>query len=134
MIDRQVKQQLLLILLLIKRQRCYLCLCCYWPKESKVAQITEKLAQSGAMDYTVVVLARVSQGAAKSFLAPYSGVAVAEYFMEQGKDVLVIYDDLSKHAIAYREMSLLLRRPPGREAYQEMFSICIQDSWSALVD
>jgi F-type H+-transporting ATPase subunit alpha len=86
-------------------------------KESKVAQITEKLAQSGAMDYTVVVLAGVSQGAAKSFLAPYSGVAVAEYFMEQGKDVLVIYDDLSKHAIAYREMSLLLRRPPGREAY-----------------
>ncbi len=86
-------------------------------KESKVAQITEKLTQAGAMDYTVVVLAGVSGGAAKSFLAPYSGVAVAEYFMEQGKDVLVIYDDLSKHAIAYREMSLLLRRPPGREAY-----------------
>ena len=86
-------------------------------KESKIAQITEKLTQAGAMDYTVVVLAGVSGGAAKSFLAPYSGVAVAEYFMEQGKDVLVIYDDLSKHAIAYREMSLLLRRPPGREAY-----------------
>lgn len=86
-------------------------------KESKIAQIVEKLTQAGAMEYTTVVLAGVSQGAAKSFLAPYSGVAVAEYFMEQGKDVLVIYDDLSKHAIAYREMSLLLRRPPGREAY-----------------
>ncbi len=86
-------------------------------KESKIAQIVEKLREAGAMDYTVVVLAGASHSAALSFLAPYSGTAVAEYFMNKKKDVLVVYDDLSKHAVAYREMSLLLRRPPGREAY-----------------
>ncbi len=86
-------------------------------KESKIAQIVEKLRAAGAMDYTVVVLAGASHSAALSFLAPYSGTAVAEFFMNQKKDVLVVYDDLSKHAVAYREMSLLLRRPPGREAY-----------------
>lgn len=86
-------------------------------KESKIAQIVEKLKDAGAMDYTTIILAGSSQGAALSYLAPYSGVAAAEYFMNQGKDVLVIYDDLTKHAIAYREMSLLLKRPPGREAY-----------------
>lgn len=86
-------------------------------KESKIAQIVEELKAKGAMDYTVVMLAGVSQGATKSYLAPYSGCAIAEYFMNQGKDVLVVYDDLSKHAVAYREMSLLLKRPPGREAY-----------------
>ena len=86
-------------------------------KESKVAQIVEKLRDAGALDYTVVVLAGVSQGAALSYIAPYSGTAIAEYFMDKGKDVLVVYDDLSKHAVAYRELSLLLRRPPGREAY-----------------
>lgn len=86
-------------------------------KESKVAQIVEKLKEAGAMEYTVVVLAGASHSAALSYLAPYSGVSVAEYFMNQKKDVLVVYDDLSKHAVAYREMSLLLKRPPGREAY-----------------
>ena len=86
-------------------------------KESKIAQTVEKLKSAGAMDYTTIILAGSSQGAALSYLAPYSGVAVAEYFMNQGKDVLVIYDDLTKHAIAYREMSLLLKRAPGREAY-----------------
>jgi F-type H+-transporting ATPase subunit alpha len=86
-------------------------------KESKVAQIVEKLRSAGALDYTVVVLAGVSQGSALSYIAPYSGTAIAEYFMDQGKDALVVYDDLSKHAVAYRELSLLLRRPPGREAY-----------------
>jgi F-type H+-transporting ATPase subunit alpha len=69
------------------------------------------------MEYTVIVLAGVSHGAALSYIAPYSGTAIAEYFMDQGKDALVVYDDLSKHAVAYRELSLLLRRPPGREAY-----------------
>ena len=69
------------------------------------------------MDYTVVVLSGASHSAALSYLAPYAGVSIAEYFMNQKKDVLVIYDDLSKHAVAYREMSLLLKRPPGREAY-----------------
>jgi F-type H+/Na+-transporting ATPase subunit alpha len=86
-------------------------------KESKIAQIALELKKKNALDYTAIVLAGVSAGAAKSYLAPYSGVAIAEYFMAQGKDVLVIYDDLSKHAVAYREMSLLLKRPPGREAY-----------------
>ena len=86
-------------------------------KESKIAQIVEKLREAGALPYTVIVLSGASQSATLSFLAPYSGVAVAEYFMDKKKDVLVIYDDLTKHAIAYREMSLLLKRPPGREAY-----------------
>ncbi len=86
-------------------------------KESKVAQIVEKLRAAGALEYTVIVLAGVSQGAAFSYIAPYSGTAVAEYFMDQGKEALIVYDDLSKHAVAYRELSLLLRRPPGREAY-----------------
>jgi F-type H+-transporting ATPase subunit alpha len=86
-------------------------------KESKVAQIVEKLRAAGALEYTVVVLAGASHSASLSYLAPYSGTAVAEYFMNKKKDVLVVYDDLSKHAVAYREMSLLLKRPPGREAY-----------------
>jgi F-type H+/Na+-transporting ATPase subunit alpha len=86
-------------------------------KESKIAQIVEKLREAGAMEYTVVVLAGASHSAALSYLAPYSGTAIAEYFMNKKKDVLVVYDDLSKHAVAYREMSLLLKRPPGREAY-----------------
>ena len=86
-------------------------------KESKIAQIVEKLKAAGAMEYTVVVLAGASHSAALSYLAPYAGTAVAEYFMNKQKDVLVVYDDLSKHAVAYREMSLLLKRPPGREAY-----------------
>ena len=86
-------------------------------KESKVAQIVEKLKQSGAMEYTIVVTAPASSPAPLQFLAPYTGAAIGEYFMDQGKDALVVYDDLSKHAVSYREMSLLLRRPPGREAY-----------------
>ncbi|MDO8626375.1 MAG: F0F1 ATP synthase subunit alpha [Candidatus Magasanikbacteria bacterium] len=86
-------------------------------KESKVARLVAKLKEAGAMDYTVVVSAGASDSAALLFIAPYAGVSIAEYFMDQGKDVLVIYDDLSKQAWAYREVSLLLRRPPGREAY-----------------
>jgi F-type H+-transporting ATPase subunit alpha len=86
-------------------------------KESKVARIMGELSKRGAMDYTVVVVAGASKPAALSFLAPYAGAAIGEYFMEQGKDVLVVYDDLSKHAWAYRQIALILRRPPGREAY-----------------
>jgi F-type H+-transporting ATPase subunit alpha len=86
-------------------------------KESKIAKIVKKLEESEAMDYTIVVLAGASAPASLSFIAPYTGCAIGEYFMDQGKDVLVIYDDLSKHAVAYRQISLLLRRPPGREAY-----------------
>lgn len=86
-------------------------------KKSKVARVVNTLEEHGAMEYTSVVLAGVSDGPALSYLAPYAGAALGEYFMDQGKDVLVVYDDLSKHAVAYREISLLLRRPPGREAY-----------------
>ncbi len=86
-------------------------------KESKIAKIVAKLQAVGAMEYTTVVLAGASEPAAMSFLAPYSGCAMGEYFMDKGKDVLVIYDDLSKHAVAYRQISLLLKRPPSREAY-----------------
>lgn len=86
-------------------------------KESKTAKIVEELRQQGALEYTTIVSAAASKPSAELFLAPYTGVAIAEYFMDKGKDVLIIYDDLSKQAVAYRQMSLLLRRPPGREAY-----------------
>ena len=86
-------------------------------KRSTVAQIQRKLEENGAMEYTTIVAATASEPAPLQYLAPYAGVAMAEYFMEEGKHVLIIYDDLSKHAVAYREMSLLLKRPPGREAY-----------------
>jgi len=86
-------------------------------KDSKLRKIQARLEEGGAMAYTVIVKASASEAAAMSYIAPYTGVSIAEYFMDQGKDVLIIYDDLSKHAVAYREISLLLRRPPGREAY-----------------
>ena len=86
-------------------------------KESKTARLVALLKDAGAMEYTIVISAGASAPAALQFLAPYAGAAVGEYFMEQGKDALVVYDDLSKHAVAYRQLSLLLRRPPGREAY-----------------
>ena len=86
-------------------------------RESKLAQVYQQLADAEAMDYTIIVSAPASSSAAMQFLAPYAGAAVAEFFADKGLDVLVIYDDLSKHAVAYREISLLLKRPPGREAY-----------------
>lgn len=86
-------------------------------KNSTVAQIVEKLKQGGAMDYTVVVSASASELAPIQYIAPYAGCAIGEEWLEQGKDVLIVYDDLSKHAVAYRTVSLLLKRPPGREAY-----------------
>ena len=86
-------------------------------KNSTVAQIIEKLHQYGAMNYTTVMVAGASELASLQYIAPYAGTSIAEYWMHQGKDVLIIYDDLSKHAVAYRTLSLLLRRPPGREAY-----------------
>lgn len=86
-------------------------------KRAVVAQTTSLLEHYGAMDYTIIVAATASDPAATQYLAPYAGVSIAEYFMKQGKDVLIVYDDLSKHAVAYREISLLLRRPSGREAY-----------------
>ena len=96
------------------------CICIYvaiGQKQSTVAQVVKTLSDFGAMDYTIVVSATASDPASLLYIAPYAGCAIGEYFMWQGKDVLIVYDDLSKHAQAYREMSLLLRRPPGREAY-----------------
>ncbi len=86
-------------------------------KRSTVAQLVDTLSAAGAMDYTIVVSATASELAPLQYISPYSGCTMAEYFMDQGKDVLIIYDDLSKHAVAYRALSLLIRRPPGREAY-----------------
>lgn len=96
------------------------CICIYvavGQKESTVAQVVRKLEEHGAMDYTIIVNASASESAALQFLAPYCGVTIGEYFRDNARHALIIYDDLSKHAVAYREMSLILRRPPGREAY-----------------
>lgn len=86
-------------------------------KNTSVVQLTNELERCGAMEYTIIVSASASESAPLQYIAPYSGCAMAEYFREQGKDVLIVYDDLSKHAVAYRALSLLIRRPPGREAY-----------------
>lgn len=86
-------------------------------KQSTVTEVVDALYRSGAMDYTIVVSATAADAAPLQYIAPYSGCSMGEYFMERGRDVLVVYDDLSKHAVAYRALSLLIRRPPGREAY-----------------
>ena len=117
--DRQTGKTALAIDTIIN-QKCKNMICVYvavGQKESKVARIIAKLQETGAMDYTIVVVSGASEPAALTYLAPYAGCAMGEYFMDQGKDVLCVYDDLSKQAWAYREVSLLLRRPPGREAY-----------------
>ncbi|MDR1363315.1 MAG: F0F1 ATP synthase subunit alpha [Spirochaetaceae bacterium] len=100
-----------------KGKDIYCVYCAIGQKSSAVAAILENLEKMGAMNYTFVVLASAADSAALQYLAPYSAVSMAEYFMHQGKDVLIVYDDLSKHAVAYRTISLLLRRPPGREAF-----------------
>ncbi|MDR2661877.1 MAG: F0F1 ATP synthase subunit alpha [Treponema sp.] len=117
--DRQTGKTALAIDAIInqKGKNVYCVYCAIGQKSSSVAAIIRNLEKNGAMDYTFVVLASASDPAALQYLAPYSAVAMAEHFMHQGKDVLVIYDDLSKHAVAYRTISLLLRRPPGREAF-----------------
>ncbi len=86
-------------------------------KESKTARLVQQMREAGAMEYTIIVDAGASAPASLQYLAPFAGAAIGEYFMESGRDALIIYDDLSKHAVAYRQLSLLLRRPPGREAY-----------------
>ncbi len=117
--DRQTWKTTLTIdtILNQKNQWTYCIYVAIWQKESKIRRIVETLKENGAMDYTVVVSASASDPAVAQYIAPYLGCAIGEYFMDQGKDALVVYDDLSKHANAYREISLLLRRPPGREAY-----------------
>ena len=100
-----------------KGQNIYCVYVAIGQKNSTVAQVVEKLRQGGAMDYTCVVSAGASELAPIQYIAPYAGCAIAEHWLDEGKDVLIVYDDLSKHAVAYRTLSLLLRRPPGREAY-----------------
>ncbi len=100
-----------------KDQNIYCIYVAIGQKNSTVAQVVNKLKQGGAMDYTTVVSASASEMAPVQYIAPYAGCAIAEEWLEQGKDVLIVYDDLSKHAVAYRTLSLLLKRPPGREAY-----------------
>ncbi|MDR0599570.1 MAG: F0F1 ATP synthase subunit alpha [Treponema sp.] len=117
--DRQTGKTALAIDAIInqKGKNVYCVYCGIGQKSSSVAAIIRNLERYGAMDYTFVVLASASDSAALQYLAPYSACAMAEYFMRDGKDVLIVYDDLSKHAVAYRTISLLLRRPPGREAF-----------------
>jgi F-type H+-transporting ATPase subunit alpha len=117
--DRQTGKTALAIDVIInqKGKGVYCVYCGIGQKSSSVAAIIKNLERYGAMDYTFVVLASASDSAALQYLAPYSACAMAEHFMLEGKDVLVVYDDLSKHAVAYRTISLLLRRPPGREAF-----------------
>jgi F-type H+-transporting ATPase subunit alpha len=117
--DRQTGKTALAVDTIInqKGKGVYCVYCAIGQKSSSVAAIMRNLEREGALDYTFVVLASASDSAALQYLAPYSAAAMAEHFMHQGKDVLVVYDDLSKHAVAYRAISLLLRRPPGREAF-----------------
>lgn len=119
--DRQTgKTQIALDTIINQAGENMICLFAYSiaQREGKLKQIYETLKRTGAMDYLVVnSSAPSSSSASLQYLAPYTGSAIAEYFLQQGKDVLIVYDDLSKHAVAYREISLLLRRPPGREAY-----------------
>lgn len=120
--DRQTGKTAIAIDAIInQKQDSYKTLVCIYvaigQKKSKVAKIAEDLKEKGAMEYSIIVSASASDPASLWYLAPYAGCALAEYFMDKGEDVLIIYDDLSKHAWAYRQISLLLRRPPGREAY-----------------
>jgi len=117
--DRQTGKTAIVIDTIInqKDQGVYCIYVSIGQKASAVARIIDKLEQYGAMKHTTVVVATASDPAALQYLAPYAGCAMGEYFMYTGRDALVVYDDLSKHAVAYRQLSLLLRRPPGREAY-----------------
>jgi F-type H+-transporting ATPase subunit alpha len=101
-------------------------------KASTIKQVEQALRKAGAMDYTVIVAAGSADPAPMQFFAPFTGAAIGEFFRDTGRPALVVYDDLSKQAVAYREVSLLLRRPPGREAYLVTYSIYIAVCWSAL--
>ncbi len=117
--DRQTgKTAVVLDTIINNRENDLICIyCAIGQKRSSVAQVVQTLAEYGAMDYTIVVAATASEPSPMQYLAPYAATAMGEYFRDKGRHALIVYDDLSKHAIAYREISLLLRRPPGREAY-----------------
>ena len=117
--DRQTGKSVIAVDTIINQKNTGV-LCIYvaiGQKSTSVVQLANELQQAGAMEYTIIVSASASESAPLQYIAPYAGCAMAEYFREQGKDVLIVYDDLSKHAVAYRALSLLIRRPPGREAY-----------------
>ena len=99
-------------------------------RTSKVAQVVGTLEKYGAMEHTIVVVAAAAASAAMQYIAPYAGCSMGEYFRDRGEDALIIYDDLTKQAWAYRQVSLLLRRPPGREAYRVTSSTCIRVCWN----
>ena len=99
-------------------------------KQSNVAQVINTLEREGALPYTIVVSAAAADSATNQYLVPFAGCAMGEWFMDNGMDALIIYDDLSKHAVAYRQVSLVLKRPSGREAYPVMFSICTAVCWN----
>ena len=117
--DRQTgKTQIALDTILNQKDQDVICIyVAIGQKASSVVSLAAELLREGALSYTIIVSATAAESAPIQYIAPYSGCAMAEYFREQGKDVLIIYDDLSKHAVAYRALSLLIRRPPGREAY-----------------
>lgn len=117
--DRQTgKTSIIIDTILNQKKKNVICIyVAIGQKQSTVASLVNTLREEGAMDYSIVVSASASEPAPLQYIAPYAGCSIGEYFMEKGKDVLIIYDDLSKHAVAYRTMSLLLKRPPGREAY-----------------
>lgn len=100
-------------------------------KRANISRLVTKLEETGAMKYSIVVAASASDPAAMLYLAPYAGCAMGEYFMDKGEDALIVYDDLSKHAVAYRQISLILRRPSGREAYPGTYSTCTAACWNA---
>lgn len=104
--------------------------CAIGQRASSTAKVIAQLSQGGAMSYTIVIATEGNQAPGLRYIAPYSATSIAEFFMEQGKDVLVVYDDLTHHARSYRELSLLLRRPPGREAFPGIFFISIRGFWN----
>lgn len=108
-----------------------MCLCSYWSKASSVAQVVTTFQERGAMEYTIVVAEMADSPATLQYLAPYTGAALAEYFIYRERHTSIIYDDPSKQAQAYRQMSLLLRRPPGKRG---MFFICIHAFWKELLN
>ena len=130
--DRQIgKTAIALDTIINQRGKDLLCIyVAIGQKRSQVAQVVGILEQHGAMEHTIVVVASASEPAALQYIAPYAGCAMGEEFMEQGKDALIIYDDLTKHAWAYRQVSLLLRRPPGREAYPGDVFTCTRGCWN----
>ena len=132
--DRQTgKTAIALDTIINQRDKNVICIyCAIGQRTSAVAKVIANLKEKGAMEYTVVVVTEGNSSPGLKYIAPYAATSIAEYFMEKGRDVLIVYDDLTHHATAYRELSLLLRRPPGRKPFPATFFISIHDCWNAL--